>query len=171
LTAEVRVRPLAPTDLEALAQTVHDGFVGYGTFAPGGWEPPPREPMRDELAALLPREDFWCLLAEVDGEPAGHVAFLPAEASRWSISEPGVAHLLQLFLRPAFHGTGLAAELLERALEEMRSRGFTVARLFTPAGYERARRFYEREGWRAAGEPFHASELGLELIEYRRDVA
>ena len=165
---ELRRRDAA--DIDTVADTVSEGFDGYGTFAPGGWEPPARGVFRDQLADLLPREDFWCLLAEVGGAPAGHVAFMPATASRWGSDDPSLAHLFQLFLRAPFQGSGLATELHVRALAEMRARGFTAVRLFTPAGQARARRFYEREGWRAAGEPFFADALRLELIEYRREV-
>jgi len=44
-------------------------------------------------------------------------------------------------------------------------------RLFTPAGHGRARRFYEREGWTAAGPPTDENAFGMALIEYRRRVA
>ena len=40
-------------------------------------------------------------------------------------------------------------------------------RLYTPAGQARARRFYEREGFAAAGGPQDRG-LGLPVIEYRR---
>jgi hypothetical protein len=41
-------------------------------------------------------------------------------------------------------------------------------RLFTPAAHARARRFYEREGWVAAGDEFHDAGPNLALVEYRR---
>jgi hypothetical protein len=40
-------------------------------------------------------------------------------------------------------------------------------RLFTPAAHGRARRFYEREGWAAAGGEFHDPTPDLVLVEYR----
>jgi hypothetical protein len=40
-------------------------------------------------------------------------------------------------------------------------------RLFVASGQRRARRFYEREGWRAASEPFLDPGPGLEIVEYR----
>jgi GNAT superfamily N-acetyltransferase len=166
--AGVSLRRAEAGDVDALADTVGEGFEDYRAFAPDGWKPPERQQFRDELVGLFPRSDFWCLLADANGRPAGHVAFMPAEASRWAISEPGVAHLFQLFVRAPFQGSGLATELMDRAIKEMFARDFSIARLFTPAGQARARRFYEREGWYAAGEPFHPAELGLDLIEYRR---
>jgi hypothetical protein len=48
----------------------------------------------------------------------------------------------------------------------MRSRGYDRARLFTPSGHARARRFYEGRGWRAVDERFHP-DLALDLTEYR----
>jgi ribosomal protein S18 acetylase RimI-like enzyme len=168
LSSAPRLRPAERGDVEALADTVYGGFDGYRAFAADGWEPPTREAFRDELAGHLEQDYFWCLLAEAGGDPTGHAAFMPAKKSRWAVDEPGVAHLFQLFVRPTFYGTGLANDLLSRAIEEMGARGFRVVRLFTPAGQARARRFYEREGWRAAGEAFYVEGLGLELIEYRR---
>ncbi|MEA2214274.1 MAG: hypothetical protein QOF83_4222 [Solirubrobacteraceae bacterium] len=45
----------------------------------------------------------------------------------------------------------------------------TRARLYTPSGHVRARRFYERRGWRSQEESWSAG-LGLELVEYRLDL-
>ena len=50
-----------------------------------------------------------------------------------------------------------------------REEGFRAMRLFVATGQARARRFYEREGWRAVAE-MPESPLGLPLIEYRRDL-
>ena len=43
-------------------------------------------------------------------------------------------------------------------------------RLFTPYGAARARAFYEREGWEPAGRAFAEPLLGLDLVEYRREL-
>ncbi len=43
-----------------------------------------------------------------------------------------------------------------------------MMRLHTPSGQARARRFYEREGWQAAGAHAADAVLGLETVEYRR---
>jgi hypothetical protein len=48
----------------------------------------------------------------------------------------------------------------------MRERGFSSGRLLVAAGHGRARRFYEREGWRPTGHVETSGELGLELAEY-----
>jgi len=74
-----------------------------------------------------------------------------------------------MFARPAHWGTGLAPDLLARAVVAARERGFTAMRLFTPAGQARARRFYEREGWSLVRE-FDDDRLGLRVAEYRREL-
>ena len=78
-----------------------------------------------------------------------------------------LAHLRNLFVGRDFWGTGLARTLNAAAVEAARERGYEELRLFTPARQERARRFYEREGWLPVGEPFHDPGPDLALVEYR----
>jgi GNAT superfamily N-acetyltransferase len=65
-------------------------------------------------------------------------------------------------------GSGLARRLHEAVLGAARERGFAELRLFVAAGQARARAFYEREGWRPAGDPFDDPVPGLPMVEYRR---
>jgi GrpB-like predicted nucleotidyltransferase (UPF0157 family)/ribosomal protein S18 acetylase RimI-like enzyme len=165
-------RAAVPHDAEWLGLAVAEGFQSYLPFAPAGWTPRPASTETEPLRALLDSEDFWCLLAwAADIVLAGHIAFLPATRAWRAVEDPELAHLRQLFVAPAFWGTGLARTLHTRAIEAARERGFTTMRLFTPTGQARARRFYEREGWTVNGEPFSDSGFGgLELISYRRSV-
>ena len=98
----------------------------------------------------------------------GHVGFLPAERTFAPTGDPGLAHFRQLFVVQAHWGTGLADQLHGAALDEARARGFTGMRLFTPAAQQRARRFYEREGWALARPPAFDDRIGLDIAEYRR---
>ena len=43
-------------------------------------------------------------------------------------------------------------------------------RLHTPVGNARARAFYEREGWSTDGVAIPEPLLGIDLMEYRRDL-
>ena len=126
------------------------------------------EEVEEGLAARLDLPTVWGLLAEHDAEVAGYVTLLPAADSRKPVDDPGLAHFWMLFVRARWWGTGLARRLHAAACEAAAARGFTAMRLYTPAEQARARRFYEREGWSAAGEPYADPELGLTIVEYRR---
>ena len=161
------LRDATPADAERLARTVIEGFEHYRAFAPPGWEPPPLHHEIETLHDLLPDERVWCRLAESGGEIVGQVTFLPASRAAVPDDDPALAHLRNLFVDERHWGTGLATALHAAAISEARERGFRTMRLFTPAGQARARRFYEREGWRRAGDAFHAPGPDLVIIEYR----
>jgi GNAT superfamily N-acetyltransferase len=166
------LRAAEASDADQVATLMREGFEGYRSFAPPDWEPPDPRQELESLREHLGSPDVWCLIAEEDGEPAGHVAVMPATRhDHWPSDDPALAHLWQLFVRPPWWGSGLASALHAEALRETGSRGFTTIRLYTPAGQARARRFYEREGWTAAGEAFDDAEFGLPLVEYRRAIS
>jgi GNAT superfamily N-acetyltransferase len=165
------MRPATPGDSEQIATVMQEGFEGYRAFAPPGWEPPDAHAEVERMRGFLDNPEVWCLIAEQGGEPAGHVALMPTRLHESPSDVPGLAHFWQLFVRPPWWGTGLATALHAEAVHEAASRGYTAMRLFTPAGQARARRFYEREGWTAAGEPSDALDFGMPLIEYRRAIS
>jgi GNAT superfamily N-acetyltransferase len=163
-----RLRPATLGDAELLARVVVDGFAAYAEFGPAGWKPPTLESQRDLLVEALPQPDVWCLVAEAGGEIAGLVLIRSAAAAPLSDPEPGMAFLWRLFVEPPWFGTGLALELHDRALDEARTQGYRAIRLYAAAGQARARRFYEREGWVAAGPPFMQESFGMDVVDYRR---
>lgn len=59
----------------------------------------------------------------------------------------------QVYVASTHRGTGVAARLLARAEQLVAAGGHPEAWLAVAAGNARARRFYERNGWRDAG-PF-----------------
>ena len=75
-----------------------------------------------------------------------------------------------LFVREPWWGTGLAAHLLALAVTEAANHGYAEMRLVTPAAHSRARAFYEREGWTTDGVATPEPMLGLDLVEYRREL-
>jgi GNAT superfamily N-acetyltransferase len=165
------LRPATPADAERLAASVSEAFEAYRDFAPAGWQPPPAA---DELARVrdgLERPDVWCELAEVGGALAGHVAIRAAATATYSSAEPGLAHFWQLFVKPSWQGSGLAAALHSDAVRAAGERGYSAMRLFAAAGQHRARRFYEREGWTPAGPPFDLPGFGMPVVEYRRAIS
>src|SRR6476469_6882811 len=140
---EPTVRPATLADAFEMARTVPAGFESYRQWAPRGWDPPAPALQLSGIRDRLTASGCVCLLAEAGGEHAGHVAYVPARG------EPGVAHVWMLFLRAAWWGTALAADLLHRAMAAATAEGYAAMRLHTPAEHARARAFYEREGWNA----------------------
>jgi len=164
------IRVAVPDDASALAGTTRLGFESYRSWAPEGWEPPPPALELRSIRERLRQNTTWCAMAvDDDGVPAGHVGIThAAERERPHVRIPGRAHLWMLFVRPPWWGSGLATRLHRLALEQAAREGYETIRLYTPYGAARARAFYEREGWTAAGPAFPEPLLGLDLVEYRR---
>lgn len=161
-------RAARTSDAERLARAVVEGVEVYKSFAPRGWTPPSLPSEIELLRGILGDERTWCLLAEAEGQLVGQITVLPAARAARPVDVPTLAHLRNLFVRRDLWGTGLASALHDAGVAAARERGFAQMRLFTPAAHGRARRFYEREGWLAAGEQFHDAGPDLVLIEYRR---
>ncbi len=155
------MRRALPADAPTMARTMALGFDTYRAFAPLGWRAPAVETAGIRRRMATP--GAWALLAEIAGEPAGHVALLPLHGD-----ESRTAHLWQLFVRPAWWGSGLAGALHEAFEQSARERGHAQAALRTPAAHTRARRFYARRGWRVDGPPEWMPELQLALVTMRR---
>jgi putative acetyltransferase len=79
------------------------------------------------------------LVAEVDGEPIGSAILTPYGDDEIKLSK--------LFLKPEFRGIGLGRDLLSRAEDEAKERGYKRISLRTRALYVEAIRLYERGGW------------------------
>jgi GNAT superfamily N-acetyltransferase len=169
VTEALSFREIAPDDIDELAAAVADAFLGYRVFAPAEWQPPPASEQASVLQGWIADADFWGELASEEAALAGHATFIPARRSLRAAPDPSLAHLGHLFVKPEYWGSGVAAELLARAVAAANARGFTGMRLFVPVGQARARRFYAREGFVAVGEPFEFG-LGLPALEYQRSL-
>jgi len=97
---------------------------------------------------------------------AGGWALLAGDDGFVAVEEPW---LEAIYVRPAAWGSGIAGELHEAAVAELRRRGVERARLWVLERNDRARRFYERRGWRPDGTtrvvefPPHPIDLGYAL--------
>jgi len=84
-------------------------------------------------------------VAEVDGAVAGFVTVAGDEVE-------------QVFVDAAHRGSGIAGRLLAEAERQVAAAGHRSAWLAVVAGNARARRFYERSGWRDDGPFEYAAE-------------
>jgi ribosomal protein S18 acetylase RimI-like enzyme len=93
--------------------------------------------------------NFAFRIAEANGEPVG---FLKLGPLKLPIEPNGPAILLdQLYIFKEHHGTGIAHQLMDWALEESSRRGARELYLTVYTDNHRARRFYERYGFEAVG--------------------
>jgi GNAT superfamily N-acetyltransferase len=87
-------------------------------------------------------------VAEQDGHIVGFASTGPTEDED---AEPGTMELFTLYLVRDVLGTGVGRALFERAIEDLRERGFTRATLWVLEANELGRRFYEKAGWKPDG--------------------
>jgi GNAT superfamily N-acetyltransferase len=162
----VTVRRARATDAAPVLDLLHSSFAGYSAIAPPDWRPP--EPDPDEVGRMtswLAHPAVWYVVAEDADGHAGQCGFVQAYTERMLQGDPiaGMAHFWQLFIRPDLWGSGLAGRLHDMALDELRARGFSRARLWTPEWQDRARRFYERRGWELTEE---REDRGIPAVQY-----
>jgi GNAT superfamily N-acetyltransferase len=158
----VTLRFARASDAPAMVRTAALGFATYRAFGPAGWHSPDPETAEPGIRERLADSRTRCVFAEAHGEAAGHVAWFPDP-------QRSGAYLWQLFVRPRWFGTGLAAGLHDAFLERAAADGWRRARLLTPAAHARARRFYAGRGWRTDGPPRDERAFGMPLVVLVRD--
>lgn len=119
-------------------------------------------------AAGLDQEGRWSLVLEESGRLIGTSGAGP---SRWR-DYPDFGEVVSLYLLPEHMGRGYGRPLLEAAVETLAGRGFRDVLLWVLEENRRARRFYEKCGFRPAGDVMEQEIGGRRLREvlYRRRV-
>lgn len=97
-------------------------------------------------------------IAEDSDGPKGIVAGEP----NWD--DPGSAFLIAMWVHPVLRGTGAADKLVACVLSWARAEGASGVWLHVDKGGDRARRCYERKGFRATGHEIVRKRGGL-LVE------
>ena len=120
--------------------------------------PPDRFPFPDEGV----RAELQDRLAD-----AGNAVLIDGDDRGFTVA--GRGRLERLYVRPAAWGSGVAQELHAAALDSLREQGATSASLWCLVENPRARRFYERQGWRLDGTervvpfPPHPIDVGYSI--------
>jgi GNAT superfamily N-acetyltransferase len=165
------VRLATPADLDAIVAIHVAGFrAGNAPHLPpeaagrmtaerseSGW--------REVLDSPAPQAVVLVGESQADGKVA---AVAGAGTSRDADSGADTGEVYALYVEPKCWGLGLGAALDSAAREHLATHGFSEAILWVLEGNERARRFYEREGWQADGE--RRDHLGAMAVRYRVEV-
>ncbi|MFH1468426.1 MAG: GNAT family N-acetyltransferase [Pseudomonadota bacterium] len=128
-----------------------------------------REP---RIRALLEgsEPDHTMHVAERDGRIVGFVGFGAARENPIRPAPAGVGEVFGIYLDPDAFGSGAGATLLALAEGQLAAR-FQRAVLWTFEDNARARRFYERQGWRHDGAvaPYpRPGCTGVRVVRYQR---
>lgn len=83
-------------------------------------------------------------------------------------TDPAIVHLLAMWVHPAIRGSGAADELVAAVLAWAKSEGARLVRLNVMQPNQRARRFYERCGFRLTGHESIRERDGLIEIQMER---
>lgn len=135
MTPAFTLRPATPDDAEAIAVIWH-----------GGWAEGHLGNVPDALVAHRDLESFRRRVPERIGETT--VATIDGEVVAFVTVRDD--EIEQIYAAPAGRGNGVAAALLAHGEQVIAAR-FDEAWLAVVGGNARARRFYERLGWRDGG--------------------
>ncbi|MEN8150698.1 MAG: GNAT family N-acetyltransferase [Planctomycetota bacterium] len=130
------LRPVTNEDSEALLRLVGDCYAEYE-----GCVVDLEVEERPLLAPADAYDQFWVL--EEDGRVVGSVAMVIHDETR--------VELKKMYLEAGLRGTGRATRLLAAVLYQAVMMAATEVELWSDTRFERAHRFYEREGFLRTG--------------------
>ena len=140
----IRIEPAASGPELDVARALFLEYVRAPDWEPGFAAYLAQQDFGAELAALpgAYAPPGGCLLvARVDAEPAGCVAYKP-------LDPPHVCEMKRLYVRPAARGRGVAERLVRRLLRSAWDAGYQRMRLDTLPSMAAAQRLYARVGFR-----------------------
>lgn len=169
----IRIRPMTPADCDRVAE-----------IRIGGW--------RSAYAGLIPQSYLDALdvaqdaerrrghLAQADGSVVNLVAELGGQVVGWACHGPyrdgevrtEDAELYALYVDPGRYGMGMGHALLQEAVRRCAAAGHARMLLWVLKDNTRARRFYERAGFRPDGaeEPFEVDGVEVPEVRYTREL-
>lgn len=147
----VRIREAEPKDAEAIARIhVRSWRVAYrGQLSDDYLDGLSVEDRLEQHRAALEHPGAHRTWVVEDGGRV--VGFAVTGPSQDADADERTAELYAVYLDPDRYGEGIGKRLCDHALADLRERGFRTATLWVLEANERARRFYEREGWRPDG--------------------
>lgn len=163
------IRPARPGDAAAIAEVhVESWRTAYRGMVP--------QRVLDGLSVQR-RTVFWTALLADPGEARTWVAerdgAIVGFAGTTIIKEPdGLRPALEtIYVLAEARGQGIGRRLIEAAMADLTERGFRSVTLWVLTANVRARRFYERHGWRPDGEKNLLDFDGTPVEEIRYELA
>jgi RimJ/RimL family protein N-acetyltransferase len=162
----IALRSATAADTTTLLEIQREAsLAAFAHIFPPGRYPFPSEQILRAWEELLAEPDVRVLIAERNGHPVGIAAYAPGRFD-------------QLWVVPSEWGSGLSQVVYEEVLKGLRELRSGVCRLWVLAENHRARRFYERRGWRPDGRrmrtpyPPNPERVGysLETSEHYREL-
>jgi putative acetyltransferase len=140
MTANVTLRPIAPSDAAALANVIRGTLSEFGAAKPGTAYYDASTDHLPELFAATPRSAYF--VAERGGEVLGGGGIFPTAGLPADTVE-----LVKLYLLPAARGLGVGKALTQRCLDAARAAGYARVYLETTEELTQAIPLYERLGF------------------------
>ena len=104
----------------------------------------------ERLRRHVCRPDNVFLIAQADGERVGYARLVDGKPSAL-VNAAGVIELRRMYVLNRWHGTGVAALLMNEVLDAARARAKTACWLHVWERNQRAIRFYEKCGFTSVG--------------------
>ncbi|GIH59681.1 GNAT family N-acetyltransferase [Microbispora siamensis] len=164
------IRRAEAADAEAIAAVhVRSWQAAYPGLMPqaylDGLTPATRLPVWNRLLGESSPPRTEVLVAEADGSVVGFAAFGPGRDD--DVDPASVAEISAIYLPAEVWGAGVGRRLMAAALDSLAAAGYEQATLWVVDGNMRARRFYERGGWRPDGAVQRDESDGFPLTEVR----
>ncbi|RSN00483.1 GNAT family N-acetyltransferase [Streptomyces sp. WAC 01325] len=169
----IRIRPMTPADCDRVAEI----RIGGWRSAYRGLIPQSYLDALDVAQDAERRRGYFSqgdagvldLVAERDGEILGwacHGPYRDGEARTEDVE------LYAIYVDPGRYGAGIGHALLQESLRRCTAAGHSRMLLWVLKDNARARRFYERAGFRADGaeEPFEVEGVGVPEVRYAREL-
>jgi L-amino acid N-acyltransferase YncA len=166
----LRIRPAQEADAGGIAavhmrswQTAYRGILP-DDFLDTLSIPQREERMRELLATKRSARRVWVIESE-----EGLLGFSEAGPSREDEAPDWAAEVYTIYLDPTAVGKGIGRELFAHTVADLRNAGYRHATLWALERNERARRFYEKAGWRPDGTSSIWERFNINALRYRLD--